>query len=193
VTRINKLDKAGPPSQHSVERGYTIILLLFVLTAMSIGLMMAVPVWQTQIQREKEEELIFRGKQYVEAIRVYQVKNPGRFPASLEDLIDPEERCIRKLFKDPMTEDGEWKVILMPRLASGKPGQTQSAGKVMIAPQGALIAINSPQIIGVVSASQENSIRLYLEQETYDRWLFYYGQDPNSFPEIIEYGEAEGE
>jgi len=171
------------------NRGYTIILLLFVLTAMSIGLMLAVPVWQTQILREKEEELIFRGKQYVEAIRIYQVKNPGKFPASLEELVDPEERCIRKLYPDPMTENGEWRIILMPSMASGRPGQTQTSQKVMIAPLEVLKAINAPKIIGVVSASAEASIRIYLEQETYDRWLFFYGQDPDSFPEIIEYGK----
>jgi type II secretory pathway pseudopilin PulG len=171
------------------KRGYTIILLLFVLAAMSIGLMLAVPVWQTQIMREKEEELIFRGKQYVEAIRIYQVKNPGKFPASLEELIDPEERCIRKLYPDPMTINGEWKVILMPTTTSSRPGQTQTAQKVIIAPQGALSAINAPKIAGVVSASTETSIRIYLEQDTYDRWLFFYGQDPNSLPEIIEYGK----
>jgi len=156
---------------------------------MSIGLMLAVPVWQTQIKREKEEELIFRGNQYVEAIRLYQQKNPGKFPAELKELIDPEQKCIRKLFKDPMTEDGEWKVVLLPNTASGKPGETQTAQKVMIAPQSALSAINSPKIIGVVSSSRESSIRIYMEQETYDMWLFYYGQDGNSMPEIIEYGK----
>ena len=45
--------------------GYTLIILLFALTVLTLGLMVAFPVWQTQIQREKEEELIFRGNQYV--------------------------------------------------------------------------------------------------------------------------------
>ena len=75
------------------QRGYAIIALMIAISIMSILLMAAVPVWQTVIQREKEEELIFRGKQYVEAIRIYQLKHPGAFPRSLEELY--KDRCIR--------------------------------------------------------------------------------------------------
>ena len=161
---------------------------------MSIGLMVAAPILKTQIQREKEEELIFRGNQYVEAVRLYQAKNPGKHPASLEDLFDPEERFIRKLYKDPISKDGEWKVVLLPDIsATTKPGQSasSSASKVMVAPQQALSQIRSPKIVGVVSSSSEASIRIYLGQETYDSWLFYLGLDADNFPEIVEYGETE--
>ncbi|UCE42700.1 MAG: type II secretion system protein [Candidatus Aminicenantes bacterium] len=193
--------------------GYTILLLMFAVFVMSIGLMIAVPVWQTQIQREKEEELIFRGKQYVEAIRLFQSKKPGAFPRDFEELI--EEKCLRKLFEDPMSPDGKWNLILMSQApASSRTRQptrrttrgsrtrdqatTQrsarsalSVQRVLIAPQAALSAIDFPQIIGVVSASTQNSIKIYYEQKSYDKWLFFYGQDPNKMPEIIYYGQKE--
>jgi len=197
--------------------GYTILLLMFVVFLMSIGLMIAVPVWQTQIQREKEEELIFRGKQYVEAIRLFQRKRPGAFPKDFEELI--EEKCLRKLFEDPMSPDGKWNLILMsqgpvsrrtrqPRRASSgtrtgsqqRPGgqqptqgqgRTSAVQRVLIAPQAALSAIDNPQIIGVVSASTQESIKIYYDQESYDKWLFFYGQDPKKMPEIIYYGQKE--
>jgi type II secretory pathway pseudopilin PulG len=169
------------------EKGYTLIILLFALFVMSIGLLVAVPVWETQIQREKEEELIFRGKQYVEAIRLFQTKNPGSFPKTFDELV--EEKCIRKLYTDPMTEDGEWNIILPYSGISAKKGV--SVQKVLVAPLSVLPSIQNPQIIGVVSSSTRASIKIYLEQETYDRWLFFYGQDPDSFPEIVNYGEDE--
>jgi type II secretory pathway pseudopilin PulG len=169
------------------ENGYTLIILLFALFVMSIGLLVAVPVWETQIQREKEEELIFRGKQYVEAIRLFQTKNPGSFPKTFDELV--EEKCIRKLFTDPMTEDGEWNIILPYTGISTKKGG--SVQKILVAPLSVLPSIQNPQIIGVVSSSTKASIKIYLEQETYDRWLFFYGQDPDSFPEIVYYGEDE--
>lgn len=169
------------------ENGYTLIILLFALFVMSIGLLVAVPVWETQIQREKEEELIFRGKQYVEAIRLFQTKNPGSFPKTFDELV--EEKCIRKLFKDPMTKDGEWNIILPYSGISSKKGA--SVQKVLVAPLSVLPSIQNAQIIGVVSSSPRASIKIYLEQETYDRWLFFYGQDPDSFPEIVYYGEDE--
>jgi len=171
----------------NAKKGYVLIILMFALFVMSIGLLVAVPVWETQIQREKEEELIFRGKQYVEAIRLFQTKNPGSFPKSFDELV--EEKCIRKLFTDPMTEDGEWNIILPYSGVSLKKGGT--AQKILVAPQSALSSIQNPQIIGVVSSSTRASIKIYLEQETYDRWLFFYGQDPKTMPEIVNYGEDE--
>lgn len=191
--------------------GYTILLLMFAVFVMSIGLMIAVPVWQTQIQREKEEELIFRGKQYVEAIRLFQRKRPGAFPKDFEELI--EEKCLRKLFEDPMSPDGKWNLVLMsqgplsrrtrqPRRAprdtrTGEQTARTSGGgigsvqRVLIAPQAALSSIDNPQIIGVVSASTQESIKIYYDQKSYDKWLFFYGQDPAKMPEIIYYGQKE--
>lgn len=169
------------------ENGYTLIILLFALFVMSIGLLVAIPVWETQIQREKEEELIFRGKQYVEAVRLFQTKNPGSFPKSFDELV--EEKCIRKLYKDPMTEDGEWNIILPYAGVSSKQGV--SIQKILIAPPHALPSIQNPQIIGVVSSSTRASIKIYFNQETYDKWLFFYGQDPETMPEIVYYGEDE--
>ena len=92
------------------RKGYTLLILLFAVSILSIGLIMAVPVWETQIQREKEEELIFRGNQFVEAVRLYQLKKPGAYPSTLEELV--EEKCLRRLYRDPMTIDGEWNIIL---------------------------------------------------------------------------------
>lgn len=154
---------------------------------MSIGFLVAIPVWKTQIQREKEEELIFRGKQYAEAIRIFQMKNPGRFPKSFDELI--EEKCIRKLYKDPMVENGEWNIILPHAgVSSKKEGSLQ---KILVAPYSVLSSIDNAQIIGVVSSSSKKSIKIYLNQDSYDKWLFFYGQDPEKMPEIIYYGETE--
>ncbi len=192
--------------------GYTILILMFMVFVMSIGLMIAVPVWQTQIQREKEEELIFRGKQYVEAIRLFQRKKPGAFPKDFEELV--EEKCLRRQYKDPMTPSGEWNLILLsqgpvakrprqPRRGSrgtrarelAAAGRSGSAGfavqRVMIAPHAALSAIDNPQIIGVVSASTQISIKIYYNQDSYDKWLFYFGQDPAKMPDIVYYGQEE--
>jgi competence protein ComGC len=172
------------------RRGYTLIILMIAISVLSIGLLVAIPVWQTQIQREKEEELIFRGKQYVEAIRLYQMKNPGSFPENFEKLV--EEKCLRRLYKDPMTEHGEWDVILL--YGGGqrrRRKKMKSPQRVMVAPLKALSSIDSPRIIGVVSSSTKRSIKIYLEQETYDKWLFFYGQDPKKLPEIIYYGQEE--
>jgi type II secretory pathway pseudopilin PulG len=177
--------------------GYSLVILMLAAFVLAIGLLIAVPVWQTQIQREKEAELIFRGRQFVEAVRLYQVKNPGTFPKSLDELV--RKRFLRRPYKDPMTRDGKWNVILQyesraqRRSAPARSGaQTQgSAQQVLVVPQDNLSAVDDPRILGVVSASPKKSFRIYNDAETYDQWLFFYGADPNSKPEIVYFGRTE--
>ncbi|MEE8377881.1 MAG: hypothetical protein V3R45_05880 [Candidatus Aminicenantaceae bacterium] len=170
-----------------LSSGYTLIILLFAISVLIIGLMIAVPVWQTQIQREREEELIFRGKQYVEAIRIFQLKKPGSFPKTMDELL--EEKCIRRLYTDPMTKNGEWNIILPYQRVSAK--QKGSLQRVLIVPSSMLANIDNLQIIGVVSASTQRSVKIYYEQESYDQWLFFFGQDPEKMPDITYYGQEE--
>ncbi len=174
-------------SPHTGAHGTMLLVLVFAIFVLTLALMVAFPVWQTQIQREKEAELIFRGNQYVEAVRVFQLKFPGRFPESIDQMI--EERCLRRRFSDPMTSHGEWNFILPYQPSAGQ--SRTSSQKVLVVPAAALSSLDGPQIIGVVSSSTGRSKRLYLEQETYDKWLFYYGQDPNQLPEIEYYGAEE--
>jgi type II secretory pathway pseudopilin PulG len=177
--------------------GYSLVILMLATFVLAIGLLIAVPVWQTQIQREKEDELIFRGRQFVEAVRLYQAKNPGTFPKSLDELV--RKRFLRRLYKDPMTRDGKWNVILQYEGRSrrrsapaGGGGQAQgSPQQVLVVPQDNLSAVDDPRLLGVVSASPKKSFRIYNDAETYDQWLFFYGADPNNKPEIIYFGRAE--
>jgi type II secretory pathway pseudopilin PulG len=186
-----------------MRSGYMLLILLFAIFIISLGLTLALPVWKTQVQREAEAELIFRGRQYVEAVRVFQTKNPGRFPETIEELL--EEKCLRRPFKDPMTDHGEWNVILLfpqgpqrgtrPQRRRGRqPQQSQTSApaapqKVLIAPLAMIDAIDNAQIIGVVSTSTEMSKMIYNDQTSYDQWLFYYGQDAEKLPEIVYYGQ----
>lgn len=186
----------GPRASNApgpAARGYALIMLMIVVFALALGALVALPVWQTQVQRENERELIFRGKQFVEAVRLYQMKYPGSFPQSFEELV--EERCIRRLYKDPMAKDGQWNVILQTgEIGAGGEAEYQeetAPQKVLVAPQSALAAIDLPVILGVVSASTRKSILVYQKQTTYDKWLFYYGQDPDKPPQVVFYGRDE--
>ena len=171
------------------DKGYVLIILMMVVLVLAMGVTVAIPVYQTELQREKEAELIFRGRQYVEAVRLFQIKTPGSFPSSLREL--EEKKLIRRLYKDPMTDSGEWNVVL----PWGQPGQagSKSAQKVLVAPESALPSIQNPVILGVVSSSTQKSIKLYYDQDSYDKWLFYYGQDPEKPPKIVYHGREEWE
>jgi type II secretory pathway pseudopilin PulG len=166
--------------------GYVLIILAMAVLVISLGLLVALPVLQTEVQREKEEELIFRGRQYAEAVRVFVQKNPGKLPASLKELL--EKKCIRRLYRDPLGPDGQWNVIL----ASGRaPSGNESAQEVLVAPERVLPAIKNPQILGVVSSSTNRSVKIWNDQESHDKWLFFFGQDPKKPPQITYYGEKD--
>lgn len=190
-----------------LKKGYTLLLLLFLIFILSLSLLIAVPVWETQLQREKEEELIFRGRQYVEAIRLFQQKYPGTFPRQLDELL--EKKCIRRLYPDPMSESGEWNLILIPPspISGGRsagPFSTPDSGgeeparrrpggisfqKILVVPAALLSQVDNPQIIGVVSSSPQKSIKIYNQQDHYDHWFFYYGQTPGQTPKVVYFGE----
>jgi hypothetical protein len=163
------------------------MMAVFLIT---LSFLVAMPVWQTELQREAEEELIFRGLQYAEAVRVYVQKNPGRDPASLKELLD--KKCIRRLYKDPFDREGLWNVVLVSggQAQAGAAGR-QSAQEVLIAPEKLLPGIKNAQILGVVSTSTNRSIKIYNDQESHDKWLFFYGQDPKKPPKIRYYGEKD--
>jgi hypothetical protein len=113
------------------EKGYALLLVVFLTTMLLLATMVAAPSVRTERKREKEEEMIWRGKQYVRGIKLYYRKN-GRFPTSLEDLTKPKTgslRYLRQAYKDPMNkEDGSWRLIYVgpagQLIGSLKPPQT---------------------------------------------------------------------
>jgi len=96
------------------QRGYAIMLVLLMATLMLIATMAVAPNVLNQGRREREEELVWRGRQYIRGIKMYYRKT-GKFPTSLEDLTKPKignVRFMRQAYKDPMNaKDGEWRLI----------------------------------------------------------------------------------
>jgi hypothetical protein len=115
------------------EQGYALIMVVFLTTMLLIATIAAAPSVRTERKREKEEEMVWRGKQYVRAIKLYYRKN-GRFPTSLDDLSKPKTgtlRYLRQEYKDPMNkEDGSWRLIYV-----GPAGQLIGSLKPQTGPQ----------------------------------------------------------
>jgi type II secretory pathway pseudopilin PulG len=86
---------------------------------MGAGLAAVGTFWSTTAQREREEELLFVGEQFREAIRSYHdnpTGGPKVFPKTLADLVEDNRgvkpaRHLRKLFADPMTGSREWGLV----------------------------------------------------------------------------------
>ena len=99
--------------------GFTYMSVLVLIIVTGIALTSASRSWRLTMQREREKELLFRGDQIRNAIKSYYNAVDGKFayPSRLEDLLkDPRflatRRHLRKIFKDPMINSGEWGIVL---------------------------------------------------------------------------------
>src|SRR5262249_53907404 len=70
------------------ERGYVLIGLMAVMMFAMIVTTAAAPSIKQELQREKEEEMLWRGQQVASAIKRYRLLKGGAFPSDLKELID---------------------------------------------------------------------------------------------------------
>lgn len=130
-----RLASGNSPPGYQAGFGYLLVLLMVML--MGIGLGVAGTLWKTESQRIKENELLYIGEQYRKAIQSYAAlpQSPKQYPKKLEDLLldtRPTEitRHLRKLYRDPLTGNTEWGLVVdadtqrikgVYSLAPGKP------------------------------------------------------------------------
>lgn len=100
------------PDLISGTRGYAFLVLMMMVTILLVSLTAALPSIYTEGQREKEEELIFRGNEYARAILFFHNKF-GRYPGSIEELVKKTNgvRFLRQAYSDPMNPQGNWRFI----------------------------------------------------------------------------------
>src|ERR1041385_3725120 len=111
------------------ESGYVLLALMLTMTLILVALSIEAPRIGQQIKREKEEELVHRGKDYATAVRRFVHKNGGRYPASIEQLENTNHiRFLRKKYVDPMTGDADWKIVHVGEAEIKIPAPQNQAG-----------------------------------------------------------------
>jgi type II secretory pathway pseudopilin PulG len=128
------------------QEGYLLVAVMLLIAVMLIAMAVEVPRIAQQIKREKEEELVHRGKEYAIAIKKYYHK-VGTYPVSLEQLESTNNlRFLRQRYKDPMTDKGEWKLIHLGEAQISIPAATGAA-------PGSTGTLNSNPLGGAASPS----------------------------------------
>jgi type II secretory pathway pseudopilin PulG len=93
------------------ESGYILLTVVFLTFLFVLALAVAAPRMAVELQRDKEQETIHRGLQYVRAIRMYY-KTFGKYPSTLDDLDQGGRyRFLRKRYADPLTGKNDWRLI----------------------------------------------------------------------------------
>lgn len=102
-------------ARRSGESGFAYLLALMLVAVVVVSSAAVLERATVQQQRIREQEMIWRGNQYVRAIRLYYHK-VGRYPQDIDDLVKgvPGEHFLRQEYKDPMNkEDGSWRFIYL--------------------------------------------------------------------------------
>ncbi len=188
---VNILIRMNLAGQARNDRGYAMAALLVAMSIMALMMTVVMPVWKQTAQREKEEELVFRGMQYVHAIALYGRKFANTTPPSIDILV--EQKFLRKKYKDPITNQDFQPVLAnQPALTAGRGSAPGEAGRGQPGPasgQGAAPQITTGRgtspigtpgsgpvggLMGVASKSKDKSIRLYNGRSHYNEWVFMY-------------------
>jgi type II secretory pathway pseudopilin PulG len=116
------------------QHGVTLMVVVLMMLVMGLAAGMAGNTWRNVMQREREEELFFRGEQYRRAIESYfkmaHAGAKGAYPKSVEELLkDPRSlqtlRHLRQPYKDPFTGE-EFELVREGGSVTGLPGAAQS-------------------------------------------------------------------
>ncbi|GCL62907.1 type II secretion system protein [Pseudaquabacterium pictum] len=168
----------GERPGRSAQRGFTYLLLLFIVAASGVAAATLGTRWQTQAQREREAELLFRGLQIRQALQQYHDQSPDgqpRRPQQLQDLLvdargGPVRHPLRQLYADPFTGQADW--VLLRDADGGIVGLHSRASVPLLRRQGL-----PPGVEGGSTAT------------TVDQWQFLAG--PASAPALTQPADAQ--
>ena len=104
------------------QRGFTLAGALILIAVAGAGMAAYGEMASHAAQREKEQELLFVGNQFRQAIGAFYDGTPGaakQFPRKLEDLLQDQRypvlrRHLRRIYADPMTGKREWGLVNAP-------------------------------------------------------------------------------
>src|SRR5262245_6890258 len=87
MNEMNK-NRRNTNQGQSGERGYALVGLMAVMMFALILTTASAPTLQREMQREKEEEMLWRGQQVVVALSRYRAFRGGVFPTDLKQLVE---------------------------------------------------------------------------------------------------------
>ena len=145
----------SPRRRRSRESGYAYLLALFMVLMVIVGSSVVLENAVTQGRRAREEEMMWRGQQYIRAIKRYYRKT-GHYPQNLDDLEKGigNVHFLRGPYPDPMNknEEGKWRFIY-----TNATGQIIGSTRYATMQQMAILDLNGGIIPGTQNGDQSAS------------------------------------
>jgi hypothetical protein len=149
LVRLRRRNTTKKPAasmrRRSEESGFAFLLALVAIIVMVALTATVLQIGATQNRRAHEEEAIWRGNQYVRAIRLYYHKT-GKYPQTIDDLTKglPELHFLRQQYKNPMDPgEGAWRFVYV-----NQAGQIIGSTRYATLQQMALIDLNGGAMPG---------------------------------------------
>lgn len=160
--------------QLGYQYGFTYMGLMMIIAISGIAMAGVGIVWQQDMQREREKELLFIGEEYRKAFGSYYENSPNgvkQFPTTLQDLLEDNrgptiKHHIRKLYSDPLMRDKDWDLITLESRIFGIHSKSR------------LVPIKKTGFASYYDA--------FSEAASYNDWRFFYapGTSPVAYPII---------
>ncbi len=151
------------------DRGYALIIAIIAVVIFSASLLIARVLWETEIQRDLEDELIYRARHIVKGMEQFR-KKKNKYTENLNELL--EGKFIRKIYKDPLSESGKWNYVMESKRFGKK--------NLLIIPEELLPKyLRNNRVIGVCSSAIGESFLEYRKKKYYFEWAFYIGDNEN--------------
>lgn len=156
--RADRGGRLGAGSRAPEQSGYALLLVLFMMTLMLITSTAIFMNRRTEGMRDREDQMIWRGNQFVRAIRVYYRKT-GHYPQDLDALQKgvADLHFIRpEALKDPMNtdQDGKWRFIY-----TNAAGQIIGSVKYATMQQMAILDLYGAQVAAVEKSDSDSDDR----------------------------------
>ncbi|MGH9317182.1 MAG: type II secretion system protein [Thermoanaerobaculia bacterium] len=177
-------------NQSRKQSGYTLVAVVIGMAVLAILIAAVAPSVAVIMKRDREQELIFRGKQYARGIGFF-LRRYGRYPTDLKELYENRPRTIRKPWKDPMCDCKDWYLIIqgtpdaVPIGSGGPRGPAPPGGlgpPITPRPTPTPGVFGSPTetknvgpIVGVRSRVHKEALQEWRGQKFYDEWRFIVG------------------
>ncbi len=102
------------------ERGFTYLWLLFALALGAALMAVAGQRWSLVMQRDREQELVFRGREIAAALTAYRAATEAGAasgPGGMNELLEDRRgarllRHLRRAYDDPFTGKPDWVPVL---------------------------------------------------------------------------------
>jgi hypothetical protein len=166
-------ERSSASTSPRAESGVALVALIAASTVALILIGAALPAWRYVVQREREEEFIYRGAYLARALHRYSLERGGQYPTwqQFTEWAKQPGKVRRSALENPLDPKGKWRTIIAntirpedQALPCGRrtlPGSGGAAGGEVIGP-----------VIGVSTFSTDDSYVTLCSRTRYDEWTF---------------------